>query len=305
VSQKITTAVFPVAGLGTRFLPVTKAGPKEMLPIIDKPLIQYVVEEAISAGITELIFVTSSSKRAIEDYFDSNYELESRLEQLGKYQTLSTVRNILPEHVKLVYVRQAHPRGLGDAVLCAKHVVHDRPFAVLLADDIIDDDDCPCLQSMVEVFEQTQSSVLAVEKVPLKDTNRYGIVSLQSPLPSGERVRVRGKNAEAFLIEDIIEKPSPENAPSNLAVTGRYILTPRIFSLLEETGKGVGGEIQLTDAIAKLLKEEQVTAFPFTGRRYDCGSRMGFLEATIAYALKRPELSERLKRYLSEVVEAL
>jgi len=290
VKQKITTAVFPVAGLGTRFLPVTKAGPKEMLPIVDKPLIQYVVEEAISAGITELVFVTSSSKRAIEDYFDSNYELESRLEQRGKYETLSMVKNIVPPEVSLVYVRQTNPSGLGDAVLCAKHVVRDRPFAVLLADDIIDGGERSCMQDMVEVFEQTQSSVLAVEEIPNKDSDRYGIVSLVK---------------ETNRISAIVEKPKPDVAPSNLAVTGRYILTPRIFEILEQTGKGVGGEIQLTDAIAELLKEETVTAFPFNGRRYDCGSRMGFLEATIAYALKRPELGERLKHYLGEVVEAL
>lgn len=289
MKQKITTAVFPVAGLGTRFLPVTKAGPKEMLPIIDKPLIQYVVEEAISAGITELVLVTSSSKRAIEDYFDSNYELESRLEQWGKYDILSVVKNILPQHVSVVYVRQTHPRGLGDAVLCAKHVVRDRPFAVLLADDIIDGGERSCLQDMLDVFEQTQSSVLAVEKISKIDTDKYGIVSLAG--------------GEGNVIKAIVEKPKPDVAPSNLAVTGRYILTPRIFALLEETEKGVGGEIQLTDAIAKLLKEESITAFPFIGRRYDCGSRMGFLEATIDYALKRPELSERLKRYLSDLVE--
>jgi len=291
LKQKITTAVFPVAGLGTRFLPVTKAGPKEMLPIVDKPLIQYVVEEAISAGITELVFVTSGSKRAIEDYFDSNYELESRLEQLGKYEILSTVKNILPPHVRLVYVRQPDPRGLGDAVLCAKHVVRDRPFAVLLADDIIDGGERSCLQDMVDVFEKTQSSVLAVEKIPKTDTDKYGIVSLKEEAGS------------SHWIKAIVEKPKPDLAPSNLAVTGRYILTPRIFTLLEKTEKGVGGEIQLTDAIAMLLEEESVTAFPFKGRRYDCGSRMGFLEATIDYALKRPELNERLKRYLRELTE--
>jgi len=290
MKQKIEVAVFPVAGIGTRFLPVTKAGPKEMLPIVDKPLIQYVVEEALSAGIKELVLVTSSSKRAIEDYFDTNYELESRLEQLGKYDTLFAVRNILPEDVRLAYVRQTSPRGLGDAVLCAKHVVGNRPFAVLLADDIIDGGERSCMQDMVKTFETTQSSVLAVEEVLAKDTNRYGIVSLAH---------------HSKAIEGIVEKPDPKNAPSNLAVTGRYILTPRIFTLLENTEKGVGGEIQLTDAIAALLNEENVTAFPFNGRRYDCGSRMGFLEATIAYALKRPELRERLQQYLCEVVESV
>ena len=287
MKQKIEVAIFPVAGMGTRFLPVTKAGPKEMLPIVDKPLIQYVVEEALSAGIKELILVTSGGKRAIEDYFDTNYELESRLEQLGKYETLATVKNILPQDVRFAYVRQTSPRGLGDAVLCAKHVVGNRPFAVLLADDIIDGGRRLCMQDMVTLFEKAQSSILAVEEVPQKDTNRYGIVSL-------------GRHSN--LIKSIVEKPEPQMAPSNLAVTGRYILTPRIFSLLEKTEKGVGGEIQLTDAIAALLKEESITAFPFNGRRYDCGSRLGFLEATIAYALKRPDLRDRLQVYLQEIV---
>lgn len=288
MKQKIEVAVFPVAGIGSRFLPVTKAGPKEMLPIVDKPLIQYVVEEALSAGIKELILVTSNSKRAIEDYFDTNYELESRLEQQGKYDVLSTVKNILPSDVRIAYVRQMQPNGLGDAVLCAKHVVGHRPFAVLLADDIIDSGKRSCMQDMVSVFEKTQSSVLAVEEVPTKDTHRYGIVSL-------------AKHSNA--IDAIVEKPEPKNAPSRLAVTGRYILTPHIFELLEHTKRGVGGEIQLTDAIAALLKTETVTAFPFNGHRYDCGSRIGFLEATIAYALKRPELRDRLQQYLKRKVD--
>lgn len=288
MKQKIEVAVFPVAGIGTRFLPVTKAGPKEMLPIVDKPLIQYVVEEALSAGIKELVLVTSSGKRAIEDYFDTNYELESRLELLGKHDILSTVKNILPSDVSLVYVRQMNPRGLGDAVLCAKRVVGNRPFAVLLADDIIDGGERSCMQDMVKTFETSNSSVLAIEEVPRSEAHRYGIVSL-------------GRHSNA--IETIVEKPEPKEALSNLAVTGRYILTPRIFELLEKTKKGVGGEIQLTDAIAALLQEEKVTAFPFDGRRYDCGSHMGFLEATIAYALKRPELRERLHAYLTEVIE--
>jgi UTP--glucose-1-phosphate uridylyltransferase len=288
MKQPIKVAVFPVAGLGTRFLPVTKASPKEMLPIVDKPLIQYVVDEAISAGITELVFVTSGSKRAIEDYFDSNYELESRLEQLGKLEALSAVKNILPKEVSLTYVRQKSPRGLGDAVLSARHVVGDRPFAVLLADDIIDGDERSCLQDMVKQFESTQSSILAVEEVLQQDTNRYGIVSLAQ---------------HSKVIEAIVEKPKPEDAPSRLAVTGRYILTPRIFDWLAETQAGVGGEVQLTDAISALLSEETITAFPFHGRRYDCGSRIGFLEATIAYALKRPDLRDRLQQYLSSLFQ--
>ena len=285
MKQSIDVAVFPVAGLGTRFLPVTKAGPKEMLPIVDTPLIQYVVNEAVSAGIQELVFVTSSSKRAIEDYFDSHYELESRLEQCGKLEALSAVKHVIPEHVSLTYVRQASPRGLGDAVLSARHVVGDRPFAVLLADDIIDGGERSCLQDMVKQFESTESSILAVEEIPLSETDQYGIVSLAR---------------HSKVIEAIIEKPKPAVAPSRLAVTGRYILTPRIFDCLLKTEKGVGGEIQLTDAIATLLRDETVTAFPFHGRRYDCGSRIGYLEATIAYALKRPELRERLLGYLVE-----
>lgn len=287
MNQKLEVAVFPVAGMGTRFLPVTKAGPKEMLPIVDKPLIQYVVEEALSAGVKELVLVTSSSKRAIEDYFDSNYELESRLEQQGKLEILHSVQNLLPKDVRISYVRQTHPRGLGDAVLCAKHVVGNRPFAVLLADDIIDSGEQSCLQQMAAMFATKPTSVLAVEKIPLSDTNRYGIISLEN---GTER------------INQIVEKPQPSDAPSDLAVIGRYILTPRIFKLLETTQAGVGGEIQLTDAIAQLLLEEPVNAFMLKGRRYDCGSKIGFLEATIAYALKRPELRERLRGCMSEAV---
>lgn len=286
--MKVTTAVFPVAGLGTRFLPVTKAAPKEMLPILDKPIIQYVVEEAVAAGIKQLIFVTSHTKRAIEDYFDSNYELESRLSALGKYKALAKVKNILPEDVSFIYVRQANPKGLGDAVLCARSVVGDQPFAVLLADDVIDCGSKGCLQSMIEVYQQTQSSVLAVEAVEPEETNRYGIVCVDR-LSSGYD-----------KINRIVEKPAPEDAPSNLAVTGRYVLTPRIFELLANTEKGVGGEIQLTDAISALLKEQQVIAYPFSGKRYDCGSRLGLLEATLHYAYRDPELRAHLEYLMHE-----
>lgn len=286
---KVTKAVFPVAGLGTRFLPATKANPKEMLPIVDKPLIQYAVEEAIAAGITELIFVTSSSKRAIEDHFDSNYELEANLIERGKQELLTIVQDILPEGVSCAYIRQKSPRGLGHAVLCAKQLIVNEPFAVLLADDLIDGQQRSCLQQMLEVFEQTQQTVVAVQKILPAETLRYGIVDAIS-------------SAKSMLIRGIVEKPAPEKAPSDLAVVGRYILTPRILTLLETTPQGSGGEIQLTDAIAKLLTEEKVYACRFEGKRYDCGSKIGYLEATVAYALKHPELAEEFKRCLAGYV---
>jgi UTP--glucose-1-phosphate uridylyltransferase len=288
--MKVTKALFPVAGLGTRFLPATKANPKEMMPIVDKPLIQYAVEEAVAAGITELIFVTSSSKRAIEDHFDSNYELESSLLERGKHELLEIVRGILPEGVSCAYIRQKSPRGLGHAVLCAKQLVMNEPFAVLLADDLIDGGKKSCLRQMVEVFEQSASSVIAVERISPSETFKYGIVD------------VGGKIDAVADIQAIVEKPKPEKAPSNLGVVGRYILTPRIFTLLETTTEGSGGEIQLTDAIAKLLQEERVQALQFTGKRYDCGSKLGYLEATIAYALKHPELANDFKLCLQGFV---
>jgi UTP--glucose-1-phosphate uridylyltransferase len=288
--MKVTKALFPVAGLGTRFLPATKANPKEMMPIVDKPLIQYAVEEAVAAGITELIFVTSSSKRAIEDHFDSNYELESSLLERGKHELLEIVRGILPEGVSCAYIRQKSPRGLGHAVLCAKQLVMNEPFAVLLADDLIDGGKKSCLRQMVEVFEQSESSVIAVERISPSETFKYGIVD------------VGGKIDAVADIQAIVEKPKPEKAPSNLGVVGRYILTPRIFALLETTTEGSGGEIQLTDAIAKLLQEERVQALQFTGKRYDCGSKLGYLEATIAYALKHPELANDFKLCLQGFV---
>ncbi|MDR3477424.1 MAG: UTP--glucose-1-phosphate uridylyltransferase GalU [Gammaproteobacteria bacterium] len=284
--MKVTKAVFPVAGLGTRFLPATKANPKEMMPVVDKPLIQYAVEEAVAAGITELIFVTSSSKRAIEDHFDSNFELESSLIKRGKHELLEIVRGILPEGVSCAYIRQKSPQGLGHAVLCAKQLVTNEPFAVLLADDLIDGGDRSCLQQMVEVFNHSQSSVIAVEKIATSETKKYGVVD------------VGGSHERIANIQAIVEKPHPDKAPSNLGVVGRYILTPRIFGLLEQTTQGSGGEIQLTDAIAKLLKEQHVQALQFLGKRYDCGSKLGYLEATIAYALKHPELAVEFKECL-------
>ena len=287
--KKITTAVFPVAGLGTRFLPVTKAGPKEMLPIVDKPIIQYAVEEAIEAGITHLVFVTSSSKRAIEDYFDSNYELEMRLQSGGKFNALKLVQNILPKEVTVSYVRQSNPLGLGDAVLSARHVVGDQPFAVLLPDDIIDCGEKSCIQLMASIYEKHDANVIAVEHVAAKKVDKYGIVS------------VREEQAVKRITE-MIEKPPIGSAPSDLAITGRYILSPSIFKYLDTMERGIGGEIQLTDAIVKLMHEEQVIAYAFEGRRYDCGSRLGFLQATIAYALKRNEFKEALRAYLLELL---
>ncbi len=288
MTRKVTKAVFPVAGLGTRFLPATKANPKEMMPVVDKPLIQYAVEEAIAAGITELIFVTSSSKRAIEDHFDSNFELEASLEERGKQDLLAIVRGILPEGISCAYIRQKSPRGLGHAVLCAKQLITNEPFAVLLADDLIDGKQQSCLQQMLAVYEQTQSSVIAVEKIPPQETKRYGVVDVEL------------KSEKTACIKGIVEKPDPAAAPSDLGVVGRYILTPRVLSLLEATPQGSGGEIQLTDGIAQLLKEEPVYACRFEGKRYDCGSKIGYLEATIAYALKHPELAAEFRQCLEE-----
>jgi UTP--glucose-1-phosphate uridylyltransferase len=274
-------------------LPATKANPKEMLPIVDKPLIQYAVEEAVAAGITELIFVTSSSKRAIEDHFDSNFELESNLEERGKFELLNIVRDILPEGVTCVYVRQKSPRGLGHAVLCAKRIVMNEPFAVLLADDLIDGGGVSCLQQMVKLYDQSQNSVIAVEKIAPSETKKYGVVDVASSV------------SMIADIQAIVEKPHPDDAPSNLGVVGRYILTPRIFDLLEDTTEGSGGEIQLTDAIAKLLKEQTVQSLQFKGKRYDCGSKLGYLEATIAYALKHPELAKDFRKSLQGLVDEL
>ncbi len=286
--RKVTKAVFPVAGLGTRFLPATKANPKEMLPVVDKPLIQYAVEEAIAAGITELFFVTSSSKRAIEDHFDSNFELEASLMERGKQDLLDIVRGILPEGISCAYIRQKSPRGLGHAVLCAKQLITNEPFAVLLADDLIDGNVKSCLQQMIEVYQETNSSVVAVERIPPQETKRYGVVD------------VKMNNEKVAAIKGIVEKPDPKVAPSDLGVVGRYILMPRVLSLLETTPQGSGGEIQLTDGIALLLQEEPVYACRFEGKRFDCGSKIGYLEATIAYALKHPELGLEFKQCLQQ-----
>ncbi len=286
MGSKIRKAVFPVGGLGTRFLPATKASPKEMLPIVDKPLIQYAAEEALEAGCDQLIFVTGRGKRAIADHFDASPELEMELEWAGKKKMLDEVRNVLPEEVAAIYVRQPRPLGLGHAVLCARAVVGNEPFAVLLADDLIDGTGASCLKQMVEVFEQRECSVIAVEEVDPSETNKYGVVRSDH---LAERVS---------RIEEIVEKPAPDKAPSNLGVVGRYILTPQIFDLLEHTPRGAGGEIQLTDAIAALLSQEEVLAYRYAGRRYDCGSKLGYLTATVEYALKHEELGTSFGDYL-------
>ncbi|MBX9705153.1 MAG: UTP--glucose-1-phosphate uridylyltransferase GalU [Gammaproteobacteria bacterium] len=290
MTKKVTKAVFPVAGLGTRFLPATKASPKEMLPVVDKPLIQYAAEEAIAAGITELIFVTSSSKRAIEDHFDSNFELESFLEAKGKTDLLKIVKNVLPEGITCSYVRQRQALGLGHAVLCAEQLVNNEAFAVLLADDLIAGEGRSCLAQMISVYETTQSSVIAVQKIDAADTDKYGIIGsddlTQNPV----------------VINQLVEKPKPASAPSNLAIVGRYILTPEIFAQLRQTKPGAGGEIQLTDAIAGLLKKQTIYGLPFKGKRYDCGSKIGYLEATLAFALQHPELEHDFKALLKQFV---
>ncbi|MBU6504517.1 MAG: UTP--glucose-1-phosphate uridylyltransferase GalU [Betaproteobacteria bacterium] len=283
--KPIKKAVFPVAGMGSRFLPATKASPKEMLPIVDKPLIQYAAEEAVAAGITELIFVTGRGKRAIEDHFDKAYELEVELEQRGKTRLLEQVRNLLPPGVSCAYVRQAEALGLGHAILCAEPLVGDDPFAVLLADDLIDAK-VSVLQQMVELYEKTGASVLGVQQVPREQTRQYGIVKTET---TGNLQQIVG----------IVEKPSPEEAPSNLGVVGRYLLTPGIFDKLRSVRPGAGGEIQLTDGIAALLPEETVLALPFDGVRYDCGSKLGYLKATVAYGVRHEEAGAEFRSWLA------
>ena len=286
--RPVHTAVFPVAGLGTRFLPATKASPKEMLPIVDKPLIQYAVEEAYAAGVRHMVFVTGRSKRAIEDHFDTAYELESELEAAGKHELLQLVHAVAPDDMDCTYVRQHRSLGLGHAVLCAAHIVGDRPFAVLLADDLMvgPPGGQPVLAQMADAFEALGRSVLAVQEVPLDQVRRYGIVAGPA---AGERL---------ISIEHIVEKPAPEAAPSRMGVAGRYILTPRIFDEIRSQKPGAGGEIQLTDAIARLMAKERVYAYQYSGKRYDCGSKEGFLEATVELALQHPEMGASFRQYL-------
>jgi UTP--glucose-1-phosphate uridylyltransferase len=288
MQTKVTKAVFPVAGLGSRFLPVTKASPKEMLPIVDKPLIQYAVEEAAAAGITEMIFVTGRNKRAIEDHFDKVTELEADLEAKGKKELLALVQGVLPVNCRCIYTRQSEPLGLGHAVLCARSIVGDEPFAVLLADDLIDAQP-PMLARMTAQFEREGRSLLGVEEVPREKTASYGIVSPADP------------DAEVTEITAIVEKPAPKDAPSTLGVVGRYVLTPAIFGLLADAKPGSGGEIQLTDAIARLMEKERVLAMRIGGKRYDCGSKLGYLKATVELGLRHPEVGKGFREFLDGI----
>jgi len=287
--KKIRTAVFPVAGRGTRFLPATKASPKEMLPVVDKPLIQYAVEEALAAGATRLVFVTGASKRAIEDHFDTDAELEKMLDSQGKSELADQLRSVLPTNATCIYIRQPAPLGLGHAVLCARPAVGYEPFFVHLADDLIAAEK-PCLKQMAEVYDRNHCSVLGVEEVDPSETDKYGIVNTQ------------GSKEPVAAISAIVEKPKPAKAPSNLAVVGRYVLTPTIFDHLENIGAGAGGEIQLTDGIARLMQDEPVYAYRFKGKRYDCGSKLGYLQATVEYGLKHRKLGAPFREYLETLM---
>ena len=287
--MKVRKAIIPAAGLGTRFLPATKAQPKEMLPIVDKPAIQYIVEEAIASGIEDIIIVTGRSKRAIEDHFDKSYELESELQKNHKEELLHLVQDI-SNMANIHYIRQKEPRGLGHAIYCAKSFVGNEPFAVLLGDDIVDAE-VPCLKQMIEVFNEYKTTILGVQKVPDEDVSKYGIVNCKHV---EDRV---------YKVKDLVEKPSKEEAPSNIAILGRYIITPKIFECLENTAPGAGGEIQLTDALKQLASQEAMYAYDFIGRRYDVGNKMGFLEATVEYALKRKDLRDEFKAYLQRILK--
>lgn len=286
--KKITKAVFPVAGLGTRFLPVTKASPKEMLPIVDKPLIQYAVEEAVAAGITEMIFVTGRNKRAIEDHFDKAYELEAELAARDKQAMLEILRSIKPSNVQCFYVRQAEALGLGHAVLCAERMVQDEPFAVILADDLLDGE-VPIMKQMTDLHAHYGSSIIGVEEIAPEQSRSYGVVAGTS------------FDDRLLKLHGIVEKPAPEKAPSNLGVVGRYVLNPSIFKHLRTVKPGAGGELQLTDGIASLLSQEAVLSYQFEGKRYDCGSKQGYLQATVEFALRHEEVSEEFLAYLQSL----
>lgn len=287
---KIKRAIFPAAGLGTRFLPATKSMPKEMLPLVDKPVIQYVVEEAVASGLTNLVIITARGKSAIEDHFDVSYELEKILEERGKSDIRSRVSEV-SQMVHIAYVRQKEALGLGHAVLIARNLIHDEPFAVLLGDDVFDAE-VPCIRQMMDIYSQYETNVVALMEVPREEVGRYGVIK-GDPLP--------GSDDKLFEVQDMMEKPSVEEAPSNLAIIGRYILTPSIFNALAETGKGSGGEIQLTDGIKRLLDQERVLGYKFRGKRHDAGDKLGFLQATVEFALKNEELGSKFRSYLKSL----
>ena len=285
MGNKIRKAIIPAAGLGTRFLPATKAQPKEMLPIVDKPTLQYIIEECVASGIEEILIITGRNKKSIEDHFDRSVELEIELEKSGKQEMLEMVREI-SDMVNIHFIRQKEPRGLGHAILCAKTFVGNEPFAVLLGDDVVYNDEKPCLKQLIDCYGEYKTSVLGVQTVDPNDVNKYGIVG-------GIHIEDR-----VYKVKNLVEKPSIEESPSNVAILGRYIITPRIFEILEETKPGKGNEIQLTDALLQLVKEEAMYAYDFEGRRYDVGDKLGFLQATVEYALRKPELREGFIEYL-------
>ncbi|MDF2520157.1 MAG: galU [Clostridia bacterium] len=286
--MEVRKAIIPAAGLGTRFLPATKAQPKEMLPIVDKPALQYIIEEAVSSGIEEILIITGRNKKSIEDHFDKSVELELELESKGKYDLLEEVRKI-SDMVDILYVRQKEPKGLGHAIHCAKSFIGNEPFAVMLGDDIVDGDP-PCLKQMLEMYDQYKVSILGVQEIPKEDVNKYGIVK-------GKLIEDR-----IYKVKDLVEKPSVAEAPSNIAILGRYIINPEIFEILEHTKPGKGGEIQLTDALKELAKKEAMYAYNFKGRRYDVGDKQGYLEATVEFALKREELKDEFLKYLVKII---
>ena len=289
--MKVKKAIIPAAGLGTRFLPATKAQPKEMLPIVDKPTIQYIVEEAVASGIEEILIITGRNKRAIEDHFDKSVELEMELEASGKKELLNTVRSI-SNLAEVYYIRQKEPKGLGDAILCAKTFVGNEPFAVMLGDDIVDSS-YPCLKQLIDVFDEYNTTIIGVQEVPMEDVYKYGIVN-------GVFIE-----DDVYKVKDLIEKPSINAAPSNIAILGRYIISPQIFEMLEKTKPGKNGEVQLTDALKLLLGKEAIYAYKFKGKRYDVGDKLGFLQATVEFALKRDDIKEQFKAYLNSIIKEI
>ncbi|HBF77872.1 MAG TPA: UTP--glucose-1-phosphate uridylyltransferase [Clostridiaceae bacterium] len=289
--MKVKKAIIPAAGLGTRFLPATKAQPKEMLPIVDKPTIQYIVEEAVASGIEEILIITGRNKRAIEDHFDKSVELEMELEASGKKELLNTVRSI-SNLAEVYYIRQKEPKGLGDAILCAKTFVGNEPFAVMLGDDIVDSS-YPCLKQLIDVFDEYNTTIIGVQEVPMEDVYKYGIVN-------GVFIE-----DDVYKVKDLIEKPSINAAPSNIAILGRYIISPQIFEMLEKTKPGKNGEVQLTDALKLLLGKEAIYAYKFKGKRYDVGDKLGFLQATVEFALKRDDIKDQFKAYLKSIIKKI